>query len=180
MMRVAYQGEPGAFGEEAALLDAGHHAVLLPMYTFEEVVSAVMEGAADHGILPVSNSIIGPVRPGAAAAATPGLAVLRRIALPVRQCLLAQPGTRIAQIERVISHPAALSQCSTFLAGQPHITAVEWYDTAGAAKHVATDGDTRTAAIASRRAAERYGLQILAMDIQDRHDNITEFVVISR
>jgi prephenate dehydratase len=177
-MRIAYQGEPGAFGEMAARIDGGRSAVLLPMYTFEDVVTAVMAGEVERGILPVANSIIGTVPAGAAAAATPGLSVLRRVEVPVQQCLMALPGTTIETITRVISHPAALGQCHRFFTAHPHVTPTEWYDTAGAAKHVASHNDLRIAAIASRRAAEHYGLQVLAADIQDRQDNVTEFVVV--
>ena len=178
MIRVAYQGEPGAFGEVAARMYAGGNAVLLPMYTFDEVVGAVMNGSVDRGILPVSNSIIGTVPAGAAAAATPGLNELQRVRVPVEQCLMALPGASAESITRVISHPAALGQCGSFFGAHPHMRAVEWYDTAGAAKHVASQADRTIGAIASRRAAEHYGLEVLASNIQDRQDNETEFVVV--
>lgn len=179
-MRIAYQGEPGAFGEEAALLDCGPGATLLPMRTFMDVVTAVITGGTDRAVLPVENSIIGVVHDGAAAAATPGLAILRRVEVPVQQCLLVKPGTSIASITRAISHHAALDQCTTFFGTHPHIAAVEWYDTAGAAKHVAESTDHTIAAIASRRAGIHYGLEVALENIQDRQDNVTRFVVIGR
>ena len=177
-MRIAYQGEPGAFGEEAARMHGGNNPLLLPMHSFEDVVTAVMDGLVDQGVLPVANSIIGTVRAGAAAAATPGLTVLRSVVVQVEQCLLAKPGTAIETISRVYSHPAALDQCRNLFTAHPHMTPVEWYDTAGAAKHVAASDDVTIAAIASRRAAEHYGLQILDVGIQDQEDNATEFVVV--
>ena len=177
-MRIAYQGEPGAFGEMAARIDGGAAAELLPMYTFEDVVTAVLAGRVDRGILPIANSIIGTVPGGAAAAATTGVRVLRRIAVPVEQCLMALPGATVETITRVYSHPAALGQCNQLFGAHPHMKPTEWYDTAGAARHVAAGNDRTIAAIASRRAAEHYGLEILASNIQDSQDNVTTFVVV--
>lgn len=178
-MRVAYQGEPGAYGEEAAMMECGPAATLLPLPTFMDVVHAVMSGVTERAVLPVENSIIGIVHDGAAAAATPGLNILHKVEVPVSHCLLARPGVTLDQIAQALSHQAALLQCTAFFDTHPHIVATPWYDTAGAAKHVAHAHQPGLAAIASRRAGLRYGLEVLMTDIQDREDNVTRFVVVS-
>jgi len=178
-MRIAYQGEPGAYGEEAALLEGGVNGTLLPLPSFMDVVDAVMNGVTDRAVLPVENSIIGVVSEGAAAAATPGLHILRRVDVPVSHCLLVKPGTTIDQIAHALSHRAALLQCTAFFAAYPHIRPRAWYDTAGAAKYVGDTNEAGFAAIASERAGLRYGLEPLMKDIQDRQDNVTRFVVVS-
>lgn len=178
MNRVAFQGEPGAFSEEAALQCCGRNALLLPRRTFNDVVKSVLAGTAERGILPVENSLIGTVAGASTAADASGLHVERDIWLPIRHFLLARNGVALADLRRVLSHPAALAQCTAFFAQHPQIEAVEFYDTAGAAKHVANSKDTDVAAIASRRAADRYKLNILAENIQDDDDNRTKFIVV--
>ena len=100
--------------------------------------------------------------------------------MPISHCLLALSGQTIESIARVRSHPAALAQCQAFLAKHPGITAVPWYDTAGAARDLAETPEANTAVIASEHAAERYGLTILMVDVQDHADNETSFVMVRR
>lgn len=184
--RVAFQGERGAFGEEAIALRWGSAAKPLPQPTFDAVVRAVARGDAAFGVLPLENSIAGRVRTAAdalaAAAAGPGprLSVVDEIHLAVRQCVLGFPGTALAAIATVESHPVALAQCGEFLRRHPALRAVAVEDTAGAARAVAAAGDVRRAAIAGRSAATRYGLAVLAADVQDRADNVTRFAVVAR
>ncbi|MGQ0562170.1 MAG: prephenate dehydratase domain-containing protein [Gemmatimonadota bacterium] len=180
MKRVAFQGEPGAYSEEAALLCCGRDALLVPQHSFVDVVNAVLAGGATQGILPVENSIIGPVTAATAVLAAPRLSISSELTLPILHCLLGVRGATIESVTRVFSHPAALGQCARFFETHPQLEAVTWYDTAGAAKHVASLADSTLAAIASRRAAERYGLDVLSDDIQDRTDNWTRFVVVTR
>lgn len=178
MNRIAFQGEPGAFSEEAAVQCCGRHALLVPRRTFDDVVKSVLTGTAERGILPVENSLIGTVAGASAAARTAGLHVERDLWLPIRHFLMARSGVALEDVRRVLSHPAALAQCTAFFAQHPAIEPVEFYDTAGAAKHVANSKETDIAAIASRRAADRYKLNILAENIQDDDGNRTKFVVI--
>ena len=177
---VAFQGEPGAYSEEAALLCCGRDSLLLPRRTFSDVVNAVLNGGARQGILPLENSLIGEVAAANDAIAVPGIAVIRELTMPIHHCLLGMPGAKIETITKVLSHPAALAQCTGFFDAYAHIEAVEYYDTAGAAKHVAIQKDPAIAAIASRRAGDRYKLKVIAEEIQDRMDNRTRFVVIKR
>ena len=174
-MIVAYQGVPGAFGEEAAAQVEGA-AELLPCATFADVVEAVERGAADRGVLPVANSLAGDVDGVADLIAASSLRVAASLPVAVRLHLLARPGASLQSIDTVVSHPMALRQCSRFLADLD-ATSVEAANTAVAARSIADD---RTAALASPGAADLYGLQPLALDCQDADDNVTTFAVLAR
>lgn len=180
MTSVAYQGEPGAFGEEAIIGYFGAGAVEpVPMSTFPGVCAAVEGGSVDAGVLPLENSLAGTVGDALDALADGGLRVVGELLLPVRHQLLVVPGAELETVERVTSHWQALAQCERFLAGRSW-ELVPAADTAGAARELASSGDRRTAAIASARAAERYGLEIVARDIQDSPHNVTRFAVLAR
>lgn len=180
MTTVAYQGEPGAFGEEAIIGYFGADAVdPTPMPTFPAVCAAVETGMADAGVLPLENSLAGTVGDALDALAEGSLQVVGELLLPIRHQLLALPGVALADVVRVASHWQALSQCERFLA-EHGWEVVPSADTAGAARELASSGDRRAAAIASERAAERYGLAILGRDIQDESHNMTRFAVLAR
>jgi prephenate dehydratase len=176
--RVAYQGEPGAYGEDAIRARFGSAAVPVPLPGFADVVAAVETGAAEYGVLPLVNSIVGVVQ--AARQALDGASVreIGRVEVPVRHCLMAVAGARIAGLLRVESHPVALAQCGRYLATIRRVTVCPVQDTAGAARSVAESGDPTRAAIASARAARLHGLVVLARDIADTHDNLTTFSVL--
>lgn len=178
---VAFQGESGAFSEAAAEQLVSGPLSLLPCTTFDDVVRAVVDGAADLGVLPVENLIAGPVV-GAldAMAPFPSIERVREHALPVRLALLGLPDSSTDQVREVLSHPVALRQCTRFLAAHPDIRATEAHDTAGAARLVALRGDRSVAAIAAPWAGKRYGLSVLAQELEDRPDNATRFVLIRR
>lgn len=179
MTRVAYQGEPGAFGEEAVVGWFGDAVAPMPVPTFPAVMHAVESGEADAGVLPLENSLAGTVGDALDALADGALRVVGEVLLPVRHQLLVRPGTDLADVRRVRSHWQALAQCERYLA-QHGWEVVPAADTAGAARELATDGDRATAAIASRRAAERYRLEIAAADIQDADHNMTRFAILAR
>jgi len=175
--RAAYQGTAGAFSEEAALTVAPDHEPLgLP--TFHEVFEAVTERRADIGVVPVENAVAGSINQTYDLLLDSDLHVVGEAYLRVRHNLLAPPGVRLEDIERVISHPQALSQCDGFLA-RHKLEAIPVYDTAGAAKQLAENPEPGLAAIASRRAAEVYGLEVLAENIEDFDFNYTRFFVIA-
>ena len=179
MTSVAYQGEPGAFGEEAIVGYFGAGAVLpTPLPTFSTVCAAVESGAAEAGVLPLENSVAGTVGDALDALADGSLRVVGELLLPIRHHLLALPGVATEDIERVASHWQALSQCERFLSGRGW-EIVPSADTAGAARELAAGGDRAGAAVASARAADRYGLEIVAADIQDAEHNVTRFVVLA-
>lgn len=177
---VAFQGELGAFSEEAVRTWFRQGVEPVPCREFREVGDSVREGRATAGLLPVENTLAGTVQPAYDVLADPGLAVVGEVILPIRHFLLGLPGKSVKDLARVISHPVALAQCGRFLSRHPEIEALAVYDTAGAAKEVAEKRDPSLGAIASFRAAERYGLEVLASDLQDRSDNQTRFLVVRR
>ena len=178
MTTVAYQGEPGAFGEEAVLGWFGPSAAPMPVPTFSAVRAAVESGDADAGVLPLENSLAGTVGDALDALAVGTLLVVGEIMLPIRHQLLAMPGVELPAIERVSSHWQALAQCERYLSAHAWLV-VPAADTAGAARELADSGDRTAAAIASRAAAERYGLAVLAEDIQDADHNVTRFAILA-
>jgi len=182
-LRVAFQGELGAYGDEAITRRWGSDATPVPVIAFDDVVEAVLAGDAERGVLPQWNSVVGDVLGGRGAlgrGAGRGLDVIGEIEVAVRHQLLAAPGTTLDEVYVVASHPVALAQCRRFLSAHPLVMAQPVYDTAGAARDLARTRTHGHAAIASRAAAERYGLVILASDIQDVAHNVTRFAVISR
>ena len=177
---VAYQGEPGAFSEQAIIELWGSAASPLPCATFAEATRAVLEGRASFGMLPVENSTAGPVRESLAAIAESELLALGMTELPIRLCLLAHSGVAIDGLRSVESHPVALRQCMAFLRARPWLSVREASDTAGAARAVARAGDRTRGAIASERAGELTGLVPLVRGIEDRTDNVTCFTIVAR
>src|SRR5512147_2077792 len=168
-MRVAYLGPPGTFSEEAVArcdLAAGGEGV--PCATFADAYRALRRGEVDGALLPIENSIEGSV--GATLdllVGEPGPLIRRELLLPVRQHLLARAGTRLEDVARVLSHPQPFGQCRRFLAERLPRAALEpTLSTADAARKVAA-GEAGAAAIGSRAAAARYGLEVLAESIQD-------------
>jgi prephenate dehydratase len=179
--RVAFQGERGAFSEEAihqCFGDGG--AVPVPCREFAALGHAVIDGEAEYGMLPVENSIAGGVAPAYDILGSKRLVVVGEVVQPIRLCLLVVPGAARDGITRVLSHPVALAQCQKFLAGLAGADAIAVHDTAGAARLVAERRDPATAAVAPRAAAGIYGLDIMAENIQDRADNQTRFFVVAR
>jgi prephenate dehydratase len=176
---AAYQGVPGAFSEQAALSVIGPASRLLPCATFDEVFDAVASGLAPRAVVPVENSIAGPVEPVVRLLGERGVAVEGEITLRIIQALIAPAGASVETLRRVRSHPMAIAQCGRFFARHPGIEPVEAFDTAGAVEEVVREASPEEGAIASRRAAEVYGGVVLEDEIQDDPDNLTKFVVIS-
>src|SRR5881394_3479179 len=169
-MKIAYQGEPGAFSEAAARrVDAD--ADLVPCRSFEEVFDGVQAGTSAYGILPIENSIGGSIHRNYDLLLEHDLPVVAEVLLQVSHNLLAFPGTTIRDVKRVYSHPQGLAQCEGFLSGLKGVEIVATYDTAGSAKMIRDKELKDTAAIASARAAEVFGLSILESGIQDYKEN---------
>jgi prephenate dehydratase len=176
-MKIAYQGERGAFSEAAGRRLAPQ-ADLQPCKSFEDVFASVRDGWTSFGIVPIENSIGGSIHRNYDLLVTHELPIQAEIELPVVHQLLALPGTTIKGLRRVYSHPQALAQCERFLRTLEGIDIIATYDTAGSAKIVADERMEDAAAIASARAGEVFGLTALASSIQDFDDNITRFLVI--
>lgn len=176
--RIAFQGEPGAYSEEA-LFRLHPGAESQPYREFRDVAQAVVEHRADFGLLPIENSLVGSVATNYDLIAESGLAIVGEVVSEVHHCLLAVPGADRAGVRRVLSHPVALAQCERFLRDLAGVEAVAFYDTAGAAVEVARRGDRSLAAIAGALAARRYGLTILAERIEDEPHNQTRFLLVA-
>src|SRR6185436_620425 len=178
-MRIADQGEPGAYSEAAALaFDA--EATPVPCKSFEDVFQAVSDGTAARGIIPMENTIGGSIHRNYDLLVEHELPIVGEVQLKVDHCLLALPGVRLDEIRVVHSHPQALAQCERFLRGLPGVEIAAVYDTAGGAKLIREKALRHDAANASSRAAKVFGLEILQRGIQDFDTNITSFFVIAR
>jgi prephenate dehydratase len=175
--RVAYQGAPGAFGEEACR-------AFLPDWTpaakptFAAVIAAVKTGDAERGLLPLSNSTAGAVAGVERLIRESGLLLLSCHRLPVRMHLLALPEARLEAIRFVASHPMALAQCRNWL-DRAGVAVEEEANTAIAARALAGSGNLEKAVLASEAAARAYGLAILERDVQDCEDNATIFGILA-
>ncbi|MBI3298897.1 MAG: prephenate dehydratase [Elusimicrobia bacterium] len=178
-MRVAYQGMRGAYSEEAALRHFGAPCQPVPCAFSEQVFDAVESGSADFGLLPVENSIVGPVTVNEDLFLRKPAFIIAETYLRIEHCLLGLPGSALTKLSTVYSHPVALEQCRDFLAAR-HLGSIPEYDTAGAAELVASRGRRQDAAIASKRCAEVYGLSVLAENIQNARENFTRFAVFVR
>jgi arogenate/prephenate dehydratase len=176
-MRLAYQGEPGAYSEAAALHFAGPQAETLPCKSFDEVFEAVAKRRATHGVVPLENSIGGTIHRNYDLLLDHEISITGEVELDVVHCLQALPGTRIENVKIVYSHPQALAQCERYLKDLG-VTVEAVYDTAGGAKLVAEQKLANAAALASRRAAEVFGLDVLQEAVQDFEFNITRFAII--
>jgi prephenate dehydratase len=173
---VAYQGVSGAFSEQAALQFAPG-AETVGFATFEEAFEAAVSGRCSHACLPVENSLAGSINQTYDLLTDSVLHVVGEQVVRVHHNLLARPGTRIEDVKRVYSHPQALAQCQGYLRKQG-FEAVTDFDTAGAAKLIAENGGEGKAALASKRAAAAYGLEVLAENVEDLDFNYTRFFVL--
>ena len=177
-MKIAFQGEPGAYSEQAVFNYFGD-VETLPCESFDRVFDAVVSGASDAGLIPIENSLAGSIHQNYDLLLRHDLHITGEFPLRVRHCLIALPGVTKAEITKAISHPQALGQCAAYLRGLGLNTEAV-YDTAGSVKMLKESGERTTAAIASRRAAEIYGMQILDEGIEDNAENYTRFLAISK
>lgn len=174
--RVAFQGEPGAFSEEAVLaFFAEPEPVAVP--SWRAIFEAVRDGAVDAGVVAIENSLAGSIRETYDLLGEFDLRIVGAVNVPVRLALLALPGQSLDEIDRVYSHAQALAQADEFLRGRDW-QVLTTYNTAGAARTIADGGERRAAAIASPRVAGLYGLEVLAADVQTGDTNRTRFAVL--
>jgi prephenate dehydratase len=179
-MTVAFQGELGAFSEEAvyALFES---AELMPCAAFDDVFAAVEGGAADRAVVPIENSVFGSVPINYDHLRQHDVQIVDELNLRIRHHLMGVEGAALDAVREVRSHPQALGQCRRFLrAHLPDAETQPMYDTAGAAQYVAETGSAAVVAIASKAAAVRYGLTVLAAEIEDDSQNFTRFLVLAR
>ncbi|HET8965056.1 MAG TPA: prephenate dehydratase [Candidatus Acidoferrum sp.] len=177
-LRIAFQGECGAFSEAAAIQLLGENIVTVPRPTFDSAFHAIDEGAADALLAPVENSLAGSVVRVYDLLLDSELTMVAETILPIEMQLIGCPGATMEGLRSVASHPMALAQCEKFFLAHPALQRVPAEDTAGSVRDVLARGDRAAAGIASRRAAERYGGLILAESIQDNQENFTRFVLL--
>ncbi len=178
-LTVAFQGEPGAYSEAAAIAFFGSQVQTCPRAAFEDIFTAVETGECTHGIVPIENSLTGSIHRNYDLLLEHHLYIVGEYLLRVQHCLIALPGVTLGEIRKVISHPQALAQCNRYLRRLPEVTAEAVFDTAGSVRMIREQKDPRTAAIASRHAAEVYGLSVLAEGIEDNPANYTRFLCIA-
>jgi prephenate dehydratase len=178
MVRVAFQGERGAFSEEATFQFFGSEAETQPCRAFEDIFAAVESGTADYGTLPVENSTAGSINQAYDLLLDHDTRIWGEVILRVRHALLAVPGTALADIQRVRSHPQALAQCERYLSNHGWTPDIA-YDTAGSARDLAAAPEPGVAVIASRLAGQLYSLEELDYSIEDSLHNYTRFFILS-
>ncbi|OGX83361.1 hypothetical protein BEN47_03465 [Hymenobacter lapidarius] len=177
---VSIQGFQGSFHEVAARRYFGAAPALLPCATFAAVVAHVVKGTAGAGLMAMENSLAGSILPNYLLLERHAVQVTGEVYLPIHQHLLALPGTTLAQVQAVHSHPMALRQCGEFLDQHPHWKLVETDDTGHSAQLLAETRTAGVAVVAGAQAAEQFGLQILAPAIHDDPHNYTRFLVLER
>jgi prephenate dehydratase len=180
MVTVAYQGEPGAFSEEAARCFFGTRVHVLPKASFKDVFEYASKHPSGFGIVPIENSVFGSVHQNYDLLLHHPLHIVGEIKLRIQLHLMALPGVALKDVRSVYSHSQALGQCDEFLRSMKKASVVAYYDTAGSAKMIREQGKKDAAAIASVRAARTYDLSILRRNIESNHHNFTRFIVLSR
>ena len=177
--RIAFQGERGAFSEEAAVKLLGEDIQLVPRPTFEALYASIQDGVADFILAPIENSLAGSVHRSYDLLIASGLHIQSEVVIPIVHNLISVPGAVFERITQVSSHPVALAQCERFFASHPSIKKVTAEDTAGSVQEVIRAGDPTKAAIASRRAAAVYGGEILLEHLEDHPENYTRFLLLA-
>ncbi len=178
-IKIAFQGEIGAYSEEAALKFFGNNIQTIPCQTFGDVFKKVEKGKADFGIIPIENSLEGSIGQNYDLLLKSKLRISGETILRIRHCLIAKKGARLNSIEEVYSHPQALGQCREFLE-KLKVKLIPFYDTAGSVKEIKEKGLKNAAAVASKGAAIFYNMAILKEGIETNHHNYTRFFIISR
>jgi prephenate dehydratase len=177
--QIAFQGERGAFSEEAAVQLLGEGITLVPRGSFESTFNAINERAADYILAPIENSLAGSVHRSFDLLVESRLTIIAEVIIPIVHHLIGLPGASFGQIVTVQSHPVALAQCEHFFADHPRLKRIAAEDTGGSVREVIYAGDPSRAAIAGRRAAQIYGGAILREHLEDDRENYTRFLLLS-
>ena len=178
MSRVAFQGIAGAYSEQATFQFFGPGVESIPQRSFADVFMAVADGDADYGILPIENAVAGSVTESYELLIEHDLRIHAEVIFRVRHMLMALPGTQLADLKRVKSHPQALAQCQRYL-NRHDLEAEPAFDTAGSARDLAESKEAGTAVIASELAAQLYDLEILDQAVEDYSFNYTRFFILA-
>ena len=177
---IAIQGERGSNSHIAAMQMLGSDVEIIPRSLSAQVVDAVVSAAVDAAVLPIENSLHGAVSEHYDLLLESPLRIFAEGLLRIEHNLIVAPGTRLEDIRTVLSHPVALSQCRRYLAGFTQARALPFFDTAGSVRHVVAERSPDTAGIAPRLAAEVYGGEVLAANIEDHAENFTRFHLLRR
>jgi prephenate dehydratase len=177
-MKVAFQGEPGAYSEEAGHAYFGE-VEMVPHESFYDVFEAVTLGVCQSGLIPIENSLAGSIHQNYDLLLHHNLYIVGEYFLRIRHCLIGFPDVELSTIKRVISHPQALGQCAGYMR-KKGIKSEPVYDTAGSVKLLKSSAEKSTAAIASKKAAEIYAMQVLEESIEDNPENYTRFIEIAQ
>jgi prephenate dehydratase len=178
-LTAAFQGERGAFSEDAARQLLGSGFEMIPCRSFEEMFEAVSSGAADCAVVPIENSLAGSVHKNYDLLMAHDLTIIGETKLRIVHHLIAPRGVALSDVRRVHSHPVALAQCEKFLRANPQIEVAPAYDTAGSVKMIVESGSKDEAAIAGATAAAVYGADIIAEAIEDNPQNFTRFLLLA-
>jgi prephenate dehydratase len=177
--RVAFQGERGAFSEEAAIKLLGGEVSLLPLATLEAAFNAIAQHQADYVLAPIENSLAGPVQRSLDLLVESDLTIIGEVIIRVQHNLIGPPGSTFDDVTVVESHPVALAQCERFFSSRPSLKRIATDDTAGSVREIVQSEDRKRAAIASKRAAQIHGGQILRENLEDDPENYTRFVLLA-
>jgi prephenate dehydratase len=177
--RVAFQGELGAFSQEASRKIFGSAVKPLPCVSFDEVFEAVVKKKAGLAVIPIENSLAGSIYQNFDLLSRHSLEAIAETYVRIEHNLIAHPGTTVRQIRQIYSHPVALAQCQRALRKMRSAEKVSFYDTAGSVKHIREQGLKQAAAVASADAARIYGMKILARGIEDNRENYTRFLALA-
>lgn len=178
--RIAFQGERGAFSEEASRKLLGPRIEVLPCTRFEDVFRSLKEGRATGAVVPIENTLAGSVHENYDHLQHFDLPIVAETSVRIVHNLIAQKGVQFPAIRRVFSHSVALNQCLDFFEQNPQIERIPFYDTAGSVKMITEEGLTDAAGIASQVAAEIYGARIIKKSIEDDRQNFTRFFLLRR
>jgi len=178
-LKIAFQGEYGAFSEQAAIAYFGKNCIPVPRENFKDVFEDVVQQRTAFGIIPIENSVFGSVHQNFDLLQEFSLYIVGELKLRIKMNLMVLPGTILKDVRHVYSHPQGLGQSDKFLRKLKNVSLHPFYDTAGAAKMISLEQKNDSAAIASEQAATHYGLTILKKSIETDHRNFTRFLVLS-
>ncbi len=179
-IKVAFQGERGAFSEVASKKFIGKNAMPVACSSFASLFDMVEKGKTKYGVIPIENSLIGSIHKNYDLLLERNLKVIGETYLRINHCLIAAKKVPVSKIQRVFSHPAALDQCRDFFDAHPTVAPISYYDTAGAVKMLSESGLYNAGAIASPYAAEIYKMHIIRKSIEDEKSNFTRFLLLAK
>lgn len=180
-IKVAVQGIPGAFHEEAAERYFKNREIeIVPCHSFPDLIRSTETGKSDYAVMAIENTVAGSILPNYALLQESDLEITGEYYMRIVQNLMALPGTKISELQEVFSHPMAIYQCRKFFREYPHIRLTESADTALSARDLIEFGTPERGAIAAATAAKRYGLEILSEGIEDDKKNYTRFFILNK